>query len=197
MQRDTKTIVMTIGRFNPPTRAHDHLLDVVLRLAIENHCDYRLYTTPTVDSKKNPLTYKEKHHFLRQIFSHVGFVYDPNIKNLFDALYQIRDQGYEKVILVAGSDRVDEYREHVSKFLNHSDPSKSFGFKEFSVVSAGERDPDGDGVEGISASKMRQYALDDDFDSFLACAPIADTDDIYDLFVSVQMGMMANKTSNA
>ena len=35
-----------------------------------------------------------------------------------------------------------------------------------SVVSAGERDPDAEGVTGMSASKMRATAVANDFDSF-------------------------------
>ena len=38
--------------------------------------------------------------------------------------------------------------------------------KDFSVVSAGERDPDASGVSGMSGSKMRSFVQQDKFDSF-------------------------------
>ena len=38
--------------------------------------------------------------------------------------------------------------------------------KDFSVASAGDRDPDAEGVKGISGSKMREYVKKDKFKKF-------------------------------
>ena len=43
---------------------------------------------------------------------------------------------------------------------------KDYNFKEIKVVTAGERDPDAEGVAGISGTKMRQYASENDYTNF-------------------------------
>ena len=48
---------------------------------------------------------------------------------------------------------------------------KLYDFSGVETVSAGERDPDAEGVEGMSASKMRKAAADNDFKSFRSGVP--------------------------
>ena len=59
----------------------------------------------------------------------------------------------------------------MSKYINHPDPKKAFYFDSFNVVSAGQRDPDDTGVAGMSATKMRVLAVENDFTNFFAASP--------------------------
>ena len=46
-----------------------------------------------------------------------------------------------------------------------------YDFDEIRVISAGVRDADAEGVEGMSASKLRKAVADDDFDTFKRGTP--------------------------
>ena len=69
--------------------------------------------------------------------------------------------------MVVGSDRVKEFSSLLKSY--NGVEGKRHGFYKFNtidVVSAGERDPDAEGVSGMSASKMRTAASLGDFESF-------------------------------
>jgi hypothetical protein len=128
----------------------------------------------TQDEKKNPLTSAQKIKYLKLGIpaAEKYLVNNSSIKNPFDALGYIKDKGYTDVILVVGSDRVEKMRNELGKYATyHPDPKKSFGLLSFDVVSAGERDPEEDGVSGMSASKMRDAAAKNDFNSFKEGVP--------------------------
>ena len=167
-----KSVVFTFGRFNPPTTGHEKLMKKVTSLAKGN--DYKIFASQSNDAKKNPLGYKEKVQLLRKIFPKYGrnIVYDKKIKNSLDALVYLYKQGYTKVTMVVGADRVPDFK----KLLNKYNGEKSrHGYYDFSdginIVSAGERDPDSDDVSGMSASKMRAAAQSGDFKSFAKGLP--------------------------
>ena len=167
-----KGVVFTFGRFNPPTTGHEKLMKKVTSLAKGN--DYKIFASQSNDAKKNPLGYKEKVQLLRKIFPKYGrnIVYDKKIKNSLDALVYLYKQGYTKVTMVVGADRVPDFK----KLLNKYNGEKSrHGYYDFSdginIVSAGERDPDSDDVSGMSASKMRAAAQSGDFKSFAKGLP--------------------------
>lgn len=167
-----KGVVFTFGRFNPPTTGHEKLMKKVTSLAKGN--DYKIFASQSNDAKKNPLGYKEKVQLLRKIFPKYGrnIVYDKKIKNSLDALVYLYKQGYTKVTMVVGADRIPDFK----KLLNKYNGEKSrHGYYDFSdginIVSAGERDPDSDDVSGMSASKMRAAAQSGDFKSFAKGLP--------------------------
>jgi hypothetical protein len=63
-----------------------------------------------------------------------------------------------------------------SKNSSHKYNGKDYTFDSISVVSAGERDPDATGIEGMSASKLRALAVDGDFNTFKQGLPKGLTD---------------------
>jgi hypothetical protein len=73
-------------------------------------------------------------------------------------LSKLHDQGYKHVTMVAGSDRADEYKKLIHKYNGVKGPHGYFNFEKADVQSSGERDPDSEGTEGMSASKMREHA---------------------------------------
>tara|TARA_Y200000002_G_scaffold130399_1_gene107437 strand:- start:5719 stop:7053 length:1335 start_codon:yes stop_codon:yes gene_type:complete len=180
-------MTFVFGRFNPPTTGHEKLFE---QLKKASGGSYRIYASKSQDPKKNPLTFKQKIKFLRKIFpKHArSIMADNDVRTVLDIATKLYDQGYTKVNMVAGSDRVKEF----SILLNKYNGVKSrHGFYEFKdqikVVSAGDRDPDAEGVTGMSASKMRAAAADNDMASFAKGLP--KNVDPKELFLTVRKGM--------
>ena len=156
-----KTAVFAFGRMNPPTTGHAKLIKRVMteaRLALGVPM---IYPSKTEDNKKNPLTYKTKIAVLTNVFGDIINT-DTTIKSPFDVLEYLNDKKFSKVVFVVGSDRVAEFKKNMSKFVD----SDLDNIKDFSVASAGDRDPDAEGVKGISGSKMREYVKKDKFKKF-------------------------------
>lgn len=162
-----KTAVVAWGRMNPPTIGHQKVIDVVKQNAQRFMGDPILFLSKTQNSKKDPLSFAEKVHFAGEMFN-IKVDRNTSVKTIIQMFQQLQGQGYDNVILVAGSDRVQQYQDLIDKYNNKADKSGEIPFKfaNAKVVSSGERDPDADGVEGMSASKLRQFAADNNFDSF-------------------------------
>ena len=156
-----KTAVYSFGRMNPPTTGHTKLIKKVMMVAKKEKGIPMIYPSKIEDNKKNPLTYKTKIAVLKDVFGDIINT-DTTIKSPFDVLEYLNDEEFSKVIFVVGSDRVVEFKKNMSKFVK----SDLDNIKEFSVVSAGDRDPDAEGVKGISGSKMREYVKKDKFKMF-------------------------------
>mgnify|MGYP003125622318 CR=1 FL=1 len=163
-----KTVVFTFGRFNPPTVGHIKLAEKVKSVAKKNSADYRIFGSSSHDKRKNPLSPKIKERYMKKILRDKNAVVDSNVKTAFHAMKVLSDAGYEKIIMVVGSDRVSEFKKSISRYVG---PGKDYDIKEFDVVSAGDRDPEAEGVTGMSASKMRQAAKDGDINSFRVGLP--------------------------
>ena len=166
LSEDTKAIVVTFGRFQPPTIGHKKLIDAVVAVARKERAEHRIYPSRSQDKKKNPLQPKDKVRFMKKMFKGANIIDDDDIRNPFAMMKKLSDEGYKKVILVVGGDRVSAFDKQIRPYIGHKDPNKRYDFDEFKVVSAGERDPDAEGVEGMSASKMRAAVEAGDFESF-------------------------------
>ena len=162
-----KEVVFTFGRFNPPTTGHEKLMNKIASVAIGSN--YRIYASHSNDDKKNPLEYDEKIKVMRKMFPKHGrnIIHDSRIKNVFDIATSLYDQGFTRIVMVVGSDRVSEFSKLLNKYVGVSGRHGFYKFPDgIEVVSAGERDPDAEGVTGMSASKMRAAAVEGDFKSF-------------------------------
>ena len=158
-----KTAVYSFGRMNPPTTGHTKLIKKVMMVAKTEKGIPMIYPSKTEDNKSNPLTYKTKIAVLKDVFGNITNT-DASIKTPFDVLEYLNKKKFSKVVFVVGSDRVVEFKKNMSKFVK----SDLDNIKKFSVVSAGDRDPDAEGVKGISGSKMREYVKKDKFKKFAA-----------------------------
>ena len=174
-----ETAVFTFGRFNPPTIGHEKLIKKVSQVAGSD--PYYIYPSFTTNPKKDPLPHALKVAYMKKMFKKYAknIIADKDSKTAINIAVKLYDKGFKKLVMVAGSDRVQEF----DKLLNtyNGVEGKKHGFYKFdniSVVSAGERDPDAEGVEGMSASKMRAAASDGDYDSFSTGIPatLSDTD---------------------
>lgn len=157
----SKTIVFTFGRMNPPTNGHGKLITKVKRLAQTSRADHLIVASHSQDKNKNPLDTKTKVKHLKGMFPNSNIKSSDTAHPSFIKQLALLTGKYDNLIFVAGSDRVPEF-ERILKQYN----GKDFTFKTIKVVSSGDRDPDAEGVTGISASKMRLYAKNNDFTSF-------------------------------
>lgn len=157
----SKTVVLAFGRFNPPTIGHELLIKAVKKVAKTHNADHSIYASRTTDSKKNPLTVDKKVKYLKLMFSGTNFVAANEQERTFLEAAKHLNKKYKNIIMVAGSDRVQEF----TRLLNAYN-GKEFKYDTVEVVSAGERDPDADDASGMSASKMRALASKGDYAEF-------------------------------
>jgi hypothetical protein len=178
---EAKTLetVFTFGRFNPPTIGHGKLLAKVASTA--KGSNYKIYASQSNDKDKNPLEYREKIKVMRKMFPNHGrnIIEDKKAKTVFHIATSLYDQGFTKIKMVVGSDRVSEFQKLLTKYNNIKGKHGFYDFVDgIEVVSAGERDPDAEGVKGMSASKMRKAAMEGDFKSFSLGLPKAYGEDM-------------------
>ena len=155
------SVVFTFGRMNPPTVGHGKLIDKVLSVAKSSGAKPIIYPSKTEDDNKNPLPFKMKVKVLKDVYGSIVDT-DRSVKNPFDVLDQLDDKNVSNVTFVVGSDRVKEFKKNMSSHIKKN----LSNIKDFSVVSAGERDPDASGVSGMSGSKMRSFVQKNDFVNF-------------------------------
>ena len=165
-----KTAVFTFGRFNPPTIAHEKIMGLIRKIGTEVKADLvAVFPTHTQNKKTDPLNFNEKAAYLRS-FTLPGVEILPQGKTLFAVLKYLSDNGYTKVIQVAGSDRIPEYEKLINMYNNK--PSKTqheilFNIPDYTFKSSGQRDPDAEGVAGTSATEARKCVKRNDLSGFL------------------------------
>jgi len=185
VEKTKGTLTVAFGRFNPPTTGHEKLLDTVATSSDDG--DYVIVPSRSQDKKKNPLDADSKVEVMKQMFpKHSGkIVNDPANRTIFDVLKKAHADGYANVRIVGGADRQKEFDKLVNTYNG-----KMYQFDKVEVRSAGDRDPDGEGLEGMSASKQRKYAADNDFKGFLQGVPTAMNKDMAkQLFSNIRRGM--------
>ena len=194
---EEKTIFFSFGRMNPPTTGHEKLLDKLAAASGKN--PYRMYLSQSADAKKNPLQYKNKILFARKMFPRHArnILLNANIKTVMDIAVALYNEGFRKVVMVVGSDRVNEFNALLNQYNGKKGRHGLYNFMDIKVISAGERDPDSEGVEGMSASKMRQAAADNDFTSFAQGLPKKFSNaDSKALFNAVRKGLGLKEETN-
>ena len=189
-------VTIVFGRFNPPTSGHEKLFDTLKKVSKGGM--YRIYASKSEDSKKNPLPFRDKVKFLRKMFpKHArNIMADTDTRTVIDVARKLYDQGFTKMTMVAGSDRVKEFEILLNKY---NGVEARHGFYQFEgkikVISAGERDPDSDDVSGMSASKLRVAAADNDLELFSKGMPKSYKDS-KELFNAVRKGMGLKETKS-
>ena len=192
--KDDNDADMTVafGRFNPPTTGHERLMNKVKQVAGKGN--YEIYPSRSNDPKKNPLDPDTKVGYMQQMFpQHAKHIMnDPNAKTIFDVLKGANKKGARSVNIVVGQDRQKEFENLANKYNK-----KLYDYDRINVVSAGDRDPDGEGVSAMSASKLRKAASDDDFDTFRTGVPKSMNDqNARNLYLALQKAMKVKKQQN-
>ena len=189
-------VYFVFGRFNPPTEGHELLFEKLKK--ISRGGSYRIYSSKSVDTKKNPLEFKEKIKFMRKMFpKHArAIMADKDIRTVLDICTKLYDQGFTKVTMVAGSDRVREFDILLNKYNGKKSKHGLYNFEGvINVISAGQRDPDAEDVKGMSASKLRQLAAAGDLKGFADASIEVPGEGIQSLYYAVRKGLGLKKES--
>ena len=190
----SESAVVVFGRFNPPTTGHEKLLKSAGTEASRTGADLRIYPSRSVDAKKNPLQPGTKIEYMQKMFPDYAedIKDDPNAKTIFDVLIACQNLAYKSVTIVVGQDRLAEFQGLAQKYNGDL-----YDFEEIKVISAGQRDADAEGLEGMSASKMRDAAAKDDFKAFAKGIPNIGNMDKKNLYNILQKSMGVKKTELA
>ena len=154
---EERTVYFTFGRMNPPTIGHGKLMDVLASKAGRN--PYKIYLSQSQNAKKDPIAYSDKVKHVRKMFPKHARQISVNKKAItpFFALSDLYNQGFRKVVMVAGSDRVNEYEVRLNKY---NGKKGAHGFYNFDggvqVISAGQRDADAEGTEGAGGGEKER-----------------------------------------
>ena len=187
------TLTLAFGRFTPPTIGHEKLLQAAKKASAGG--DLKIYPSRTVDDKKNPIDPDMKVSYMRKMFPDYEeqIINDPDMKTIFDVLTTAAEDGYLNVNIIVGADRQAEFENLAQKYNGDL-----YDFDLIRVISAGIRDADADGVEGMSASKMRKAVADDDYEAFRKGTPSnLDDGDTTALYNAVRSGMKIKKGYDA
>jgi len=184
-----ETLTTAFGRFNPPTVGHEKLLGAARKAAAGGQV--KIYPSRSQDPKKNPLDPDMKISYMKKMFPDYEeeIVNDAEMKTIFDVLKTADADGFKNVNIVVGADRQAEFENLATKYNG-----ELYDFDQIRVISAGVRDSDAEGVEGMSASKLRKAVQDDDFDTFRRGTPKGLKDaDAQAVFDAVRTGMGGKK----
>ena len=180
-----KSIVFAWGRFNPPTIGHEKLLDRVARVRAN---EMRIYISMSNDPQKNPLNPRLKLDYMKKIFPrYARKIMLPRTNIVIDIITDLYKEGFTDLKMVAGSDRVQEFKKLFTTYNDVKSRHGYYNFDSIEVINAGERDPDAEGATGMSASKMRAAAKANDLKSFEKGLP--NFRDVEKLFKDVRRGM--------
>ena len=181
----SEVLTVAFGRFNPPTVGHGKLLSAAKKASQGG--DLKIYPSRSQDPKKNPLDPDMKISFMKKMFPDYSenIINDDEMRSIFNVLTTASEGGYRDVNIIVGSDRQAEFENLANKYNGDL-----YDFENIRVISAGVRDADAEGVEGMSASKMRKAVVDGDFDAFRRGTPKDLNDgDTRALFDAVRSGM--------
>ena len=180
----SKKLVFAFGRFNPPTTGHGKLMKEVITQARKYGANHVVYASASQDKRKNPLDVNTKVAFMKKMFPRNNIKAAGGTQRTFMEILKFFDRMYGEVYMIAGSDRISEFQKLADKYNG-----KDYNYKSIKVVSSGERDPDAEGITGMSASKMRDMAKNDDYRSFKTGVVGLSDSDTKKLFAAVRKGM--------
>ena len=193
---EAREVFFTFGRMNPPTIGHGKLMNTMSAKAGSN--PYKVYLSQSSDARKNPLTYEQKIKHSRKMYpKHArSIIKDKKLRNVFEVASSLYDQGFNRVTMVVGADRITEFETLLNKYNGKKGRHGFYNFERINIVSAGDRDPDAEGVEGMSASKQRENASKNDFTTFSQGVPSSmNNRDAKKLFNDIRVGMGLKETT--
>ena len=191
LEAKQKTVVFSFGRLNPPTVGHQKLLQKIVQTAKRMSGQPMMFVSYSQDAKKNPLSAKQKIAYIKKMFPkearQLKLEDDSSLRNAMDIASNLHGK-YDNLVMVVGSDRVKDFENLLNKYNDVESKHGYYKYDNIQIVSAGERDPDAEGVAGMSASKMRAAAASGDYESFSLGLPPSFKDG-EKLFKDLRLGM--------
>ena len=191
---DKRHAAFCFGRMNPPTIGHGQLINTVANSAAGG--DYFIFTSQSHDAKKNPLDYNTKVKFLKALFPESAghIVQDPSLKTIMQVAAWLYKKGYRSVTFVAGSDRLADFKELLEKYNGVQSANGYYQFDTINFASSGDRDPDGEGLAGVSATAAREAAKANNLEAFTQATGAGEL--APQLFQAVRKGMLLESRAN-
>ena len=175
-KEEESTAVMSFGRFNPPTIGHEKLIRKTEEVAQQHSGTAHIVASHSEGTAKNPVPQQAKIGYLHNIVKPSTELSGSSKEEptILHAAARLHRQGHKHLVVVAGSDRVNDYQELLNQYNDGKKyPHGSYKFKSIKVVSAGSRDPDAEGVAGMSGTKIREYARKGNTAKFRSALPDA------------------------
>ena len=186
-----KSIVITFGRFNPPTTGHAEMFRQLMAHA--NHLKAEALVFPTVsqDPKKNPLPFDVKVDYLERMFPQLNFNNNSAVRTPFDALLALSKMGYDDVYIIVGSDREPEFRQFAKYITPKRKKDTDIVLQKYEIIPSSDKRSS----RTISASKLRAAAADNDFATFRKGTPTSRLDIVKALYKDVReyMGLKESR----
>jgi hypothetical protein len=185
-------VTIVFGKFNPPAASHLKLFNFAKSAA--SGSDLKIYPSRAQDPKKNPMDPDTKIEYMKKMFPNFeeNIINDENAKTIFDVLQAAEEDGYSEVVIVAGADRVAEFRSLAMK-----QNGNLYNFEDISVIPGGEQDADSDTSSGNNSAKLRKSVLEDDYTGFKSGLPKNFSDkDAKKLFSLIKKNMKLNVKEN-
>ena len=197
-EKNAKPAVMAFGRMNPPTTGHLKLIDKVKSTAEKLGAKHTVVVSHSQDSKKNPLSGEQKIKHLKRYSPGTHFQASSSEQpTILHHAAKLHAMGHDELHVVAGSDRVKEMDQLLHRYNGVKGKHGYYNFKKIRIHSAGHRDPDAEGAEGMSGTKMREHAKNKDFSSFRQGVPHHVSDEhAKELMHDVRKGMGLNEEHN-
>jgi len=189
--------VLAFGRLQPPTTGHEVLVNKVKEVAKQHNAEHHIVLSHSNDPKSNPLTPQQKVKHAKRFFPGTNITTsDKEHPNFLTQAAKLHKSGVTHLHMIAGSDRVPEYKKVLKKY-NGTHEGALFNFKKIEVHSAGQRDPDAEGTTGMSGSKMRAHAQSGKFKEFKKGVPghVSDTH-AKELYSDLRKGMNIKEDIN-
>jgi nicotinic acid mononucleotide adenylyltransferase len=158
-ETENDSIVVTFGRFNPPTLGHEALVNSLLEYSKSKNTKLKVFLSQSTGNEKNPLEYEEKVRLAAKAFPNANITSEPDVNNPFDILKKLHDEGYKNVRFLVGADRRNDFNRMFSKYI------ESYGFSSFEVADIPRVAKEGD-EEDISATAVRAFAEAGDEQNF-------------------------------
>lgn len=184
-----KDVVFVFERFNPPTIAHEKLLEQVAETA--SGSAYRIYSSHFEDAKKNPLKLEEKVKWMRKVFpKYARNVMSDDVNTVFSICSKLYEQGFTRVTMMTESSRVLEFEALLNSHNGVKTNDGFYNFKEGVKVIGCENSS-----LQLSESAMHTAAKSNDLESFAKNLP-SSFQDHEELFNAVRNGMGLKESRN-
>ena len=158
-------------RAQPVHKGHVKVIKAVEAEAKRVGGSAHIVTSHSEGDEKNPIPTSKKVGYLKKVASpstHVSSTSREAYSPLHTAARLNRSAHH--LVVVAGSDRADEYHKLLHKYNGKEGPHGYYNFKSITVKKI-DRDPDAEGTKGVSGTKMREHAKNGNISAFKSGLP--------------------------
>lgn len=151
--------------------------------------DHFLFCSHSHDPVRNPINYDKKLTFMETLFPYANLMNEAEVRNPYDAVKFLENQGYTNITMFAGDDRAETFKEGIGAYINHPDPNKGYMIESFDVVNVGSRVDESDEIALMSATDARTAVLEGDINAFARFIPTEEFDIVESIYYAIKEGM--------